>query len=132
MKLQQAEVAESEEGAAETQASEAESPTEETVEVVTTEIAALVSANATLEEQYLTQKLMRTLGSGNIDHRLRQADFSDQDAAPVMPWLGQNIEQLEKLNAALLIGSNVRKEQPIANLRLRKAVVNNNAQVSFC
>ena len=38
---------------------------------------------------------------------------------------------MKKLNAALLIGSNVRKEQPIANLRLRKAVVNNNAQVSF-
>ena len=116
--------------------SEGGSSTEEVVEVVATgiitaEIAALVSANATLEEQYLTQKLMRTLGSGNIDHRLRQSDFSDQDAAPVMPWLGQNIEQLEKLNAALLIGSNVRKEQPIANLRLRKAVVNNNAQVSF-
>ncbi len=98
---------------------------------VITEMAALVSANATLEEQYLTQKLMRVLGSGNIDHRLRQSDFSDQDTAPVMPWLGQNIEQLETVNAALLIGSNVRKEQPIANLRLRKAAVNNNAAISF-
>lgn len=98
---------------------------------VITEMAALVSANATLEEQYLTQKLMRVLGSGNIDHRLRQSDFSDQDSAPVMPWLGQNIEQLETLDAALLIGSNVRKEQPIANLRLRKAAVNNNASISF-
>ncbi|PCI06374.1 MAG: NADH-quinone oxidoreductase subunit G [Gammaproteobacteria bacterium] len=97
---------------------------------VGTEIAALVSVNATLEEQYLTQKLIRALGSGNIDHRLRQSDFSDQDVAPVMPWLGQNIEQLEKLDAALLIGSNVRKEQPIANLRLRKAVINNSAQIS--
>lgn len=100
-------------------------------ETANVEIAALVSANSTLEEQYLTQKLMRTLGSGNIDHRLRQSDFTDQDVAPVMPWLGQNIEQLEKVDAALLIASNVRKEQPIANLRLRKAVVNNNAQVSF-
>jgi len=103
----------------------------EVVAPVNTEMAALVSVNATLEEQYLTQKLMRALGSGNIDHRLRQSDFSDQHAAPVMPWLGQNIEQLEKLNAALLIGSNVRKEQPIANLRLRKAAVNNNASISF-
>ena len=103
----------------------------EAVEPVVTEMAALVSVNATLEEQYLTQKLMRVLGSGNIEHRLRQSDFTDQDMAPVMPWLGQNIEQLENLNAALLIGSNVRKEQPIANLRLRKAVVNNDAQVSF-
>ncbi len=103
----------------------------EIVEPVNAEMAALVSANSTLEEQYLTQKLMRGLGCGNIDHRLRQSDFTDQDIAPVMPWLGQNIEQLEKLDAALLIGSNVRKEQPIANLRLRKAVVNNNAQISF-
>ncbi len=103
----------------------------EAVEPVSTEMAALVSANATLEEQYLTQKLMRVLGSGNIDHRLRQSDFSDQGAAPVMPWLGQNIEQLEQLGAALLIGSNVRKEQPIANLRLRKASINNNAKISF-
>jgi NADH-quinone oxidoreductase subunit G len=103
----------------------------EVAESVNTEMAALVSANSTLEEQYLTQKLLRGLGSGNIDFRLRQSDFSDQDVAPVMPWLGQNIEQLEKLDAALLIGSNVRKEQPIANLRLRKAVVDNNAQISL-
>ncbi len=95
------------------------------------EIAALVSASSTLEEQYLTQKLCRGLGSGNIDFRLRQSDFSDQHVAPVMPWLGQRIAQLEKLDAALLIGSNIRKEQPIANLRLRKAVVNNQAQISF-
>jgi len=95
------------------------------------ELAALVSPSSTLEEQYLTQKLMRSLGSGNVDSRLRQADFSDQAIAPVMPWLGQSIEQLETIDAALLIGSNVRKEQPIANLRLRKAAVNRGAQVSF-
>ena len=131
IKIQQAEAAAAEsEEVADTE-SDAAAVEDEAIENVNMEIAALVSANATLEEQYLTQKLMRTLGSGNVDHRLRQADFSDQDAAPVMPWLGQNIEQLEKVNAALLIGSNIRKEQPIANLRLRKAVVNNNAQVSF-
>jgi len=45
--------------------------------------------------------------------------------------LGQSIEQLEKLKAAVLIGSNIRKEQPIANLRLRKATVNNAAKISF-
>ncbi len=94
------------------------------------EMAALVSASATLEEQYLTAKLCRALGSGHVDHRLRQSDFSDQDEAPVMPWLGQTIAQLEQLDAALLIGSNVRKEQPIANLRLRKAAVNRDARIS--
>lgn len=118
---------------AELKAQQLEKQADETEEAesVNAEMAALVSVNSTLEEQYLAQKLLRGLGSGNIDFRLRQSDFSDQHAAPVMPWLGQNIEQLEKLNAALLIGSNVRKEQPIVNLRLRKAVVNNNAQISF-
>lgn len=94
-------------------------------------IAALVSASSTLEELYLAQKLLRSMGSGNVDHRLRQSDFSDQAAAPVMPWLGQNIAELENLNAALLIGSNVRKEQPMISHRLRKAAVSNAAQISF-
>ena len=126
-----AEATAAETGAEETSGSADTESIEPVDEKNVTEMAALVSANATLEEQYLTQKLLRGLGSGNIDFRLRQSDFSDQDIAPVMPWLGQNIEQLEKLDAALLIGSNVRKEQPIANLRLRKAAVNNNAQISF-
>jgi len=127
--IAEAEAAEAE--ATKSEANTTENSDEESAEAANIEMAALVSVNATLEEQYLTQKLLRALGSGNVDHRLRQSDFSDQDAAPVMPWLGQSIEQLEKLDAALLIGSNVRKEQPIANLRLRKAVVNNDAQVSF-
>jgi NADH-quinone oxidoreductase subunit G len=94
-------------------------------------IAAFVSPSSTIEELYLAQKLMRSLGSGNIDHRLRQADFSDQDAAPVMPWLGQNIEDLEKLDAAMLVGSNVRKQQPMVAHRLRKAALNKGADISF-
>ena len=84
-------------------------------------IGALASPSATLEELYLLQKFMRGIGSANIDHRLRQADFSDQDRMPVCPLLGKNIAELEKLDAVLLIGSNVRKEQPIINHRLRKA-----------
>jgi len=84
-------------------------------------IAALVSATATVEEQYLAQKLMRGLGSNNIDHRLMQTDTKDQKRAPVMPWLGMSLADLENVNAGLLIGSNVRKEQPLAALRLRKA-----------
>jgi NADH-quinone oxidoreductase subunit G len=83
----------------------------------------LVSPTATVEELYLAQKLARGLGVANIDHRLRQADFSDQDSAPAFPWLGQAIEDLEKVKAALLVGSNVRMEQPLAGHRLRKAAL---------
>ena len=94
-------------------------------------LAALISPSSTLEELYLLQKLLRALGSGSIDHRLRQSDFSDQDVAPVMPWLGQDIANLENIDAALLIGSNPRKEQPIANHRLRKAAIEKQAQINF-
>ena len=83
----------------------------------------LVSPTATVEELYLAQKLARGLGVANIDHRLRQADFSDQGAAPVFPWLGQALEDLEKVKAALLIGSNPRMEQPLVGHRLRKAAL---------
>jgi len=83
----------------------------------------LLSPTATVEELYLAQKLARGLGVVNIDHRLRQADFSDQGTAPVFPWLGQTLEDLDNVKAALLIGSNVRMEQPLAGHRLRKAAL---------
>jgi len=86
-------------------------------------LGVLASASVTLEELYLTQKLGRALGTNNIDHRLGQLDFSAQDAAPVMPWLGMQLNDLETLDAALLIGSNIRKDQPIAALRLRKSAL---------
>ncbi|MCK4863991.1 MAG: NADH-quinone oxidoreductase subunit G [Gammaproteobacteria bacterium] len=87
-------------------------------------IGALVSPSATVEEMYLTQKLMRAIGSNNIDHRLRQADFSDQDIAPQFPALGQSLNDLENNDAVLLIGSWIRKDQPIAAHRIRKASLN--------
>jgi len=104
----------------------------ETVEKTASDkVAAIVSSGSTLEELYLAQKLLRAMGSGSIDSRLRQTDFSDDACAPVMPWLGQTIESLETLDAALLIGSNCRKEQPIINHRLRKATLNNGAKIHF-
>ena len=86
-------------------------------------IGALASPVATTEEHYLLQALVRGLGGANLDHRLRQADFSDQDEAPAWPWLGMDLAELERVDAALVVGSNVRKEQPLAGLRLRKAAL---------
>ena len=94
------------------------------------QMGVLVSPAATVEEMLLTQAVARGAGINNIDHRLRQSDFSDQDTAPPCPTLGQPIEALEHINAALLIGSNPRKDQPIIGHRLRKAAVNG-AQVMF-
>jgi NADH-quinone oxidoreductase subunit G len=87
------------------------------------QIGAIASPTSTLEELYLLQKLIRGIGSNNIDSRLKQSDFSDQNEAPAFPYSGKNIADMENVQAALLIGSNVRKEQPIINHRLRKAVL---------
>ena len=84
-------------------------------------VGALASASCTVEELHLFQKLVRGIGCGNVDHRVRQRDFSDQDAAPGYPTMGMGVDELERLDAALLIGSCTRKEHPIVNHRLRKA-----------
>jgi NADH-quinone oxidoreductase subunit G len=94
------------------------------------QIAALVSPQSTLEEQFLAQKLLRGLGSNNIDYRLNQIDFSTQHNAPVMPWLGRSLESIDSLDACLLVAGNIRLEQPILAHRLRKAAVNNGATIS--
>ncbi len=49
-------------------------------------------------------------------------DFSDPRGDPVMPWLGCDWPAFDQLESTLLIASNIRKDQPIAGLRLRKAV----------
>ncbi|MCB1865359.1 MAG: NADH-quinone oxidoreductase subunit G [Chromatiales bacterium] len=83
-------------------------------------IGALAHPIATVESLFLLQKLARGLGSNNVDHRLRQADFSADAQAPVFPWLGQTMAELEQCDAALVVGANLRKEQPLLAHRLRK------------
>jgi NADH-quinone oxidoreductase subunit G len=87
------------------------------------QVGVLVSPTATLEEMSLLQAVARGIGITNIDHRLRQADFTDQAEAPLCPSLGVSLEALERVDAALLVGANPRKDQPIAGHRLRKAAM---------
>ena len=82
-------------------------------------IGALVSPHSTIEELYLAGQLMRGLGSDNIDHRLRHAEFSD---APGVRYLGTSIASLSQLQRALVIGSNLRKDHPLFAQRIRQAV----------
>ena len=87
-------------------------------------IAALGSAHSTSEELFLLQKLLRTMGSGNVDHRLRQSDFSADKQMQGVPWLGTSIADISKLKSTLLIGSTLRKDHPLIAQRLRQAVKN--------
>ena len=94
------------------------------------QLGTLVAPTATLEEMYLLGKLVRGLGSRNIDHRLRTGDFSDQNEAALYPYLGQAIADIEQLKAALVIGADLRTQVPLLNHRLRKASLRG-AQVHF-
>ncbi|MCX7182655.1 MAG: NADH-quinone oxidoreductase subunit NuoG [Nitrosospira sp.] len=85
-------------------------------------IGALASAHSTVEELYLLQKLVRGLGSGNIDHRLRQSDFRADSHLQGAPWLGINIANISQLKSVLIVGSTLRKDHPLIAQRLRQAV----------
>ena len=82
-------------------------------------IGALVSPHSTLEELYLAGALMRGLGSDNIDHRLRHAEFG---ASEGVRTLGTSIASLSTLQRVLVVGSNLRKDHPLFALRVRHAV----------
>jgi NADH-quinone oxidoreductase subunit G len=85
-------------------------------------IGALGSAHSTVEELHLLGKLVRGLGSDNIDHRLRHSDFSvaTQADSPAR-WLGTSIESLSDVQRVLVIGSFLRKDHPLFAQRLRQA-----------
>lgn len=87
-------------------------------------IAALGSPHSTAEELYLLQKLLRAMGSGNIDHRLRQSDFRADKKMQGIPWLGTSIADISQLKSTLIIGSTLRKDHPLIAQRLRQAVKN--------
>ncbi|HEY4872687.1 MAG TPA: NADH-quinone oxidoreductase subunit NuoG [Steroidobacteraceae bacterium] len=86
-------------------------------------MGALASASSTLEELYLLNRIMRGVGSDNIDHRLRQHANRDQNADPAYPNLGMSIAQVERLDALLMIGCNLRAEVPMLAHRVRKAAL---------
>ena len=85
------------------------------------QIGALGSAHQTVEELYLLQKLVRGLGSENIDFRTRQSDFSADTVASGAPWLGMPVAEIASLDRVLVIGSSLRNDHPLLALRLRQA-----------
>ena len=84
-------------------------------------LGALAGPNSTLEELYLLGKLMRGIGSQNVDFRLRQADFSADAKQGGVPWLGMKVADISRLDRVLVVGSFLRKDHPLIANRLRQA-----------
>jgi NADH-quinone oxidoreductase subunit G len=93
--------------------------TQVSVEHGAASIGALGSAHSTVEELHLLAKLVRGLGSENIDFRTRHADFSMADGS--VRWLGTSIASLSTLQRVLVVGSFLRKDHPLFAQRIRQA-----------
>jgi len=83
------------------------------------ELGVLVHPATTSEEGDLLVRLARGLGSAHVDHRLRQLDFADNAAAVAF---AKPVAELDKVKAALLVGSDLRHEMPLLNHRIHQAV----------
>ena len=78
-------------------------------------IGFLYSPQSSIEEAFLVNKIADALGSCHVDYRVRQDNFDLKGV-----WLGCPVEDIEKLKTIVLIGSNIRSEQPLMANRFRK------------
>lgn len=85
-------------------------------------LAALATPHSTLEELTLLQKLLRGMGSANVDFRLRQSDFSADGHQVGAPWLGMSVADINTRDRFLVVGSFLRKDHPLLAQRIRAAV----------
>jgi len=92
-------------------------------------IGALAAPHSTAEELFLLGKLVRGLGSENVDFRLRQCDFAADGGRAGVPWLGLPVVEVDTLDRLLLVGSFLRKDHPLLAIRVRHAA-KRGAQVS--
>ena len=81
-------------------------------------IGALAHPISGTEELHLLQKIIRGLGSNQVETRLRQTNIAGAASAP---WLGMPVAKLSELDRSLIIGSFLRKDQPIIAARIRTA-----------
>ena len=84
------------------------------------QVAGLAAPTTSLEEAYLFQKLMNGLGVTNLDHRHRQQDFADDGVDYDQDVALSDIEEAETI---LVVGSAIRREQPILAHRIRQAAL---------
>lgn len=81
-------------------------------------VGALAHPISSTEELHLLQKIVRGMGSNQVETRLRQSDIGGASSAP---WLGMPIAKLSELDRVLVVGSFLRKDQPVIAARIRTA-----------
>ena len=85
-------------------------------------IGVLANSSSTTEELYLLQKLTRKFAVNNIDTRLNQSDFTLDLSRQSLNYLGDDLKGFINNKAVLIVGCNLREEQPLIASRLRQAI----------
>ncbi len=84
------------------------------------DLGVLAHPSTSNEEGALLARLAEALGTGNIDHRIGQLDLSDGASAEAFAMPSAEIE---KADAIVIVGSNLRHEVPLLHHRVRKATL---------
>ncbi len=82
-------------------------------------LGVLVHPAVSNEEGGLLAKLAGGLGTGNLDHRINNRDFSD--GAVAEPF-ALPLAEIEQADVIVLFGTHIRHELPLLHQRIRKAV----------
>ncbi|RYZ71923.1 MAG: NADH dehydrogenase (quinone) subunit G [Lysobacteraceae bacterium] len=90
------------------------------------ELGVLAHPATSNDEGSLLARLADSLGSGNLDHRIFNRDFSDGAVAEpfAMP-----LAEIEQADVIVLLGTNIRHELPLLHQRIRKANTHRNGRV---
>jgi NADH-quinone oxidoreductase subunit G len=83
-------------------------------------VAAIAGDMLDCETMFAAKKLLGALGSGLLEGRQTGMDYDTSNLAAVN--FNSTFSGIETADAILIIGSNVRTEAPLVNVRLRKAV----------
>jgi len=78
-------------------------------------IGIICSPQSTLEEGFLLKKIAKELNTSHIDYRLLEQSFSENNN-----WLGCKIDEIESHDAILVVGSNLKHDQPLLAHRFRR------------
>ena len=93
------------------------------------ESSAYMSAQASSEEMYLFQKILRDNNIYKIDHRAKECDFKYQSKYPLIPSFDCKLNDIHNMDNIILVNINVSKEFPILSIYLRNAIKNNSTKI---
>ena len=87
-------------------------------------VGVLFSPSVSSEEQYLLMDLCHQLGINQIDHRLKQVNFSKDSNEEYIPHINIRLAEVDNMNTTFIVGSDLRKETPILAHRVKKSADN--------